>query len=1101
MTSEPRIKVYIWPDYGRDPDPGDGGVRRVVEAQRRYLPEYGIDVVDTVEEADVLAAHMVASPAIFRSGKPFVSHNHGFYWDEYRWGGSWAEKDNAELMRAIRRAQAVTAPSEWVANIIRRHISRPVQAIIHGVDATPLPVESEGYVLWNKTRVDPICDPQPIIELARRMPDVNFRATVLGEAAPAFPNITTTGKLPYLEAQREVAAAGLYLATTRETFGIGTLEAMAAGVPVVGFSWGGQNEIVTHGVDGYLARPGDYDDLAAGVRWALENRPTLSVWARHNVAEKFTWSKPMQQYADLYRQVFEKAQIDYGVDPRVSVVIPAYRMAKYLPDTVRSVQMQTEPVEIIIVDDASDDDTAAVAIDLLLDLPERTMVVSLPKNIGLSGARNAGIAKAKGRYILPLDADDMLEPNACKILADALDADRNIDVAYGSVLFVDEDGTTPTKMPGRQDGRSGWPVDYDLAEMFRRPGQPLPYASMFRREAWEYTGGYRRRVRSSEDCDFWCRLGSYGFTPAMVTQAVTLIYRNREESMSRVIGWADVENKRWYPWAQDVSMAPAAGQPGPLVRVPAYDPPLVSVIIPIGPGHEDLVIDAIDSVEAQTFRNWEVIVINDTGKPLPPLPAWVRIVDMGGRPADQPAYLMFMSGPNAGVSAARNAGIAAARGLLFLPLDADDYLMPDCLERMVEWWKHQGPKTVVYSDFWQTPEDGSTGMSVGLSRDFEDGRPLLQGAIHSVTALTPIAAWREVGGFASNVPWEDWDFHLKIYAEAGYCGQRLAAPLWVYRKHTGKRRLDRYDRREAGKKDVLQRWGDYIEGRKMPGCSSCGNRTILPFSMGGIEQSRAMRQPEGPKDGMTLIDYVGRFNGGQQFRGAVSKVMYTFQRGQSRYVDNRDVEGFLSAPDNFALAGRRAEEPTLVATPAPALVAHEHGMAPPPEPPASMPVSAPVATTAAPTRPAAIPTIPPPPPPPVSMPTSPPAMPTQAPDRSAGFDPEMGPPIGDISQLVERQATDQLNPSDAAATAARIKAIVEFGDVDLGAPVNQDAGELEPVRVPIGDNGDMVDPTTQAPAAVKPPAAPRGRPPKSTAGQSKPAARRRTSRPGNAAKS
>lgn len=1094
MTTERRLKVYIWPDFGQDPDPGDGGVRRVVEAQRRYLPEHGIDVVETVDEADVLAAHMVATPAIYRSQKPLVSHNHGFYWDEYRWGaGNWAEKDNGELMRSIRRAQAITAPSEWVAAIMRRHTSRPVTPIIHGVDQLPLPAANEGYVLWNKTRVDPICDPRPLVELARRLPEVAFRATVLDEDEPGFSNITITGKLPYLEAVREVAAAGLYLATTRETFGIGTLEAMAAGVPIVGFSWGGQNEIVTHGVDGYLARPGDYDDLAAGVRWALENREALGAWARHNVAEKFTWAKPMAQYADLYRQVFDAAQLDYGRDPRVSVVIPAYRMAKYLPDAVRSVQMQTEPVEIIIVDDASDDETLEVARSLV---DERTAVISLPENVGLSGARNAGIQAANGRYILPLDADDMLDPNACQVLADALDRDRNIDVAYGAVLFVDEDGKTPTKYPGREDGRSGWPVEYDLADMFRRPGQPLPYASMYRREAWEYTGGYRRRVKSSEDCDFWCRLGSYGFTPAKVTDATTLIYRNRADSMSRTVGWADVENKAWYPWAHDVTQAPAAGQPGPLVKVPAYDPPLVSVIIPVGPGHEQLVVDAIDSVEAQTFRNWECIVVNDTGKPLPLLPAWVRVVGAGGRPADQPAYLLFMTSASAGVAAARNAGIKAARGALFLPLDADDYLMPDCLERMVAWQRHGGPKTIVYSDFWQTPEDGGEAMTVGPSRDFEAGRPLLQGAIHSVTALTPIAAWREVGGFASNVPWEDWDFALKVYAEAGYCGQRLAAPLWVYRKHTGKRRHDRYDRREAGKKDVLARWGDYIERGKAMACSACGGRTIIPFSSAGIDQSRAMRAPDGPRDGMQLVEYIGRFAGNHQMRGTVTKTMYTFARGQARYVDNRDVEGFLSAPDSFALAGSREAEPVLVTSTAPALVAHEHGQ---PAPAAS----APVATMAPPARPpVAMPTMPAPPLPPGAMPTSPPAMPTQAPtpslpvDRSLGFDPAMGPPV-DFSQQIQQVQNDLPNPDDAAAIAARIRASVESPAMPAAQPATVE--DDEPVRVPIGDNGDLVD---QAPQAAAPkPAATRGRPPKSTAGQSAKPAKRRTSRPGDAKRS
>lgn len=1053
------LKVYVYPDFGQDIDPGDGGVRRVVEAQRRYLPEHGIEVVDSVEEADVLAAHMVATPAMLRSTKPLVAHNHGFYWSEYAWGGKWAEKDNGELMRAIRRAQAVTAPSQWVANIIRRHTSRPVTPIIHGVDMPAEVEENEGYVLWNKTRVDPICDPAPVLELARRLPDIPFVATTLQLAGQA-PNIRATSKLPYLDAVRQVARAGVYLATTRETFGIGTLEAMAAGIPIVGYSFGGQNEIVTHGVDGYLARPGDFDDLAEGVRWALENREAVSAWARYN-AQKFSWARPMADYARIYSQVFEAS---HGANPRVSVIVPAYNMAPYIAETLASVQTQTEPVEIIIVDDASTDETAQLAIDALQTSELRTIIISLPKNIGLSGARNAGIKAAKGRYILPLDADDMLMPNACEILADALDRDRNIDVAYGGVFFVEEDGRTPTDFgPNKERGRSGWPVDYDLALMFERPGQPLPYASMFRREAWEWTGGYRTRVKSSEDCDFWCRLGSYGFTPRKITDAVTLIYRNRPDSMSRTVGWADTENKAWFPWAHNIEEAPGAGQPGPLVRIPAYDPPIVSVIIPVGAGHEGLVLDAIDSVEAQTFRNFEVIVVNDTKGELQPLPAWVHIIKTDGA---------------IGVSAARNAGIAAARGLLFVPLDADDYLMPDFLEVSVRTWQRGDPRTVIYADFWQTPESGGIAMTSAQTRDFDGGRPLLQQAMHPVTALIPVAAWRELEGFAEGVPWEDWDFQFKLYAQAGYCAQRLAAPLWVYRKHTGKRRLDRYNRRELGKADVLKKWGDYIEGKKIMACASCGQRTILPTGMNNIENSRAMRAPA-PVEGMELVEYIGPHIGKQSFSGAATRNRYDFQKGRPRYVDPRDVEGFLQAPAMFARPGTREAEPVLMTTPAPVLTAHEHTTPPPPAPPAAvMAPEKPPATT-----------------PPVSLPPSQPpgpftlpAPPAPPPDRSRGFvDPELG-DAPDFGAQIAVHLSDNADPQTAIALAAAAKAAIENGP-DLVARAAEEAAALLPnqeaelTRTPIGDNGDLVEdpsePATPQPIAQETPAPPRrGRPPK-----------------------
>ena len=218
--------------------------------------------------------------------------------------------------------------------------------------------------------------------------------------------------------------------------------------------------------------------------------------------------------------------------------------------------------------------------------------------------------------MIPLDADNLLPPQSLALLTGALDTDRSLDVAYGNVLFVTEDGRPDSGVgPG---GHSGWPMlfraDWQLQER-----NLLPSTSMFRRRVWELTGGYRRRWRTAEDADFWTRAVSYGFRPQMVTEADTLVYRNRAESMSRVEekpNWTS-----WYPWAHD-GVAPAAVLLEPQVPVPSFEPVLISVVIPVGPGHEELVVDAVDSVDSQMFRLWECIVVNDSCGELPRLPSW-----------------------------------------------------------------------------------------------------------------------------------------------------------------------------------------------------------------------------------------------------------------------------------------------------------------------------------------------------------------------------------------------------------------------------------------------------------------------------------------------
>src|SRR5262245_55091952 len=97
--------------------------------------------------------------------------------------------------------------------------------------------------------------------------------------------------------------------------------------------------------------------------------------------------------------------------PLVSIIIPCYNQSCFLPEAVESVAAQTlERWEAIIIDDGSSDDTAAVAQALIERYPGRCLHLIRHSNRGLGASRNAGIATTSAPYVLPLDADDMLEP-------------------------------------------------------------------------------------------------------------------------------------------------------------------------------------------------------------------------------------------------------------------------------------------------------------------------------------------------------------------------------------------------------------------------------------------------------------------------------------------------------------------------------------------------------------------------------------------------------------------------------------------------------------------------------------------------------------------
>lgn len=918
------MRVHIYPEF-KGEDRGDGGVRRIVEAQRTLLPVYGCEVVASPDAADLIAIHIAAGDRLLERfpQKPIVVHNHGLYFHEHDWRAKWYQKANTDCMEALRQADAITAPSEWVAQALRRNTLRQVTVIGHGVNLEewPLPASHKGFVLWNKTRVDPVCDPEPLNRLAKMVPDVSF-VTTFGD--DSLPNVGVTGKLPYETAKQAVRDAAVYLCTAGETFGIGTLEAMAACVPVLGWAWGGQVNIVGHKVTGWLATPGDFDGLLEGLRYCLAHRDEMGQAARAVVEQRYGWEHAVRAYAELYERVLaEKTQ----ERPAVSVIVPAYGLEQFLPEALDSVLAQEGDWECIVVDDASPDRCGSIA-DSYAARDTRFRVIHNAENQYLAGALNTGIAASRGRYILPLDADNRLPENTLQLLSRQLDIDRSIHIAYGNVQFVLENGAPDTSVG--PDGRSGWPMqfrgDWQLKRQNkdRRPVNLVPSTSMYRREVWELTGGYRRRFRTAEDADFWTRAASYGFRPRMVTQAVTLLYRQRADSMGRREETKDWT--AWLPWCREAALPPAAVISEEQASVPSYEPPAITVVIPVGPEHREMVIDAIDSVDAQTFRQWELVVVNDSGAPLRWVPSWVKVVETGGC---------------VGVAAARNAGIEAARGSLFVPLDADDALEPEALAVMERVWREF--RGYVYCDFyeqWQGKERTTWTCVVyrcqGCNRlafegEFVDGRCpkcegsigdlvadgyqaellLKKGCLHAVTGLFTKEAWKAVGGYDVGLAWEDWDFQLKL-ADAGICGTRIPEPLFTYRKDTGLRREENYAEFEKSKDSIVAKWGPYFEGRKKlmacGGCPGGGGGRVAPRSSQVV---RSAAPP--PTEDVVVVEYVGPKLGAMTFRGP-SSTTYRFSARpteKQKYVRRDDAEFFAMKADFVVRQPNKPDSPTV----------------------------------------------------------------------------------------------------------------------------------------------------------------------------------------------
>lgn len=886
-------KIYIQPRFTHK-DRADGGIRRVVEAQEKYLPQFDFEIANDSSEADIIAVHGTEVSKV--TSVPVIAHNHGLYWDRYEWD-NWAHRANYGVRESLRCAVAHTCPSEWVSTALRRGMLIYPEVVYHGVDIDrfKVPDEHQGYVLWNKARIDPVSNPHDMNEVAKLLPRREFVST-FGKVAQ---NVEITGAVPYEQMQDLVMRAGVYLATTRETFGIGTIEAMACGVPVVGWDWGGQSEIIVQGETGYLVPPNDYQALAQAIEAAFNQRSRLSTNARRDVEQRWLWKDKIEQYANLYLRAIERWN---KLDVKVSVIVTCYNLAQYLTDCLNSVLAQKfEDWECVIVDDCSEDATPKIAHEFI-QRDKRFKYYRTRKNLKLVGARNFGVHRSNGRYIIFLDADDMLEEQALKTLSQVLDGDSTLHIAYGHLDMVNHEG--------QDRKRAGWPYpQYSWGGQMAHYNQ-LPYSSMMRRRVFENTGGYRIRQWRAEDAEFWCRATSFGFRAAKVTEASTLIYRNRGDSKSKGEP-GDGNWTAWFPWglaaqagdlplkqAVEGSRMPfeiipwgAQDQPfrEPFWRVKDYAYPLISVVIPVGQGHERVLIDALDSLVAQNFPYWEAIVVNDTGNHWDPgygSPVWgapyVRVFDTDGK---------------IGAGSARNFGARHARGEVLCFLDADDFLLPGALDKMWNGYKQVGGG-IIYTD-WMKHTDGIQELEPHETDDFKCG-DVLEKMRHAVTALVPIEAHEKVGGFDEGMKgWEDWDYYIKLQA-IGLCSYRIPEPLFVYRFFAGARREASFAERTALLQYIHDKWSNYYEGKEVMPCGSCpGAGRVSPpptvyasrnVATGAVEVKAA------DPDSTIMLEYQGPHHGPVTFRGKVTGTSYRFGLGEKncrRFVYASDAEGLL----------------------------------------------------------------------------------------------------------------------------------------------------------------------------------------------------------------
>ena len=207
---------------------------------------------------------------------------------------------------------------------------------------------------------------------------------------------------------------------------------------------------------------------------------------------------------------------------RVSVIMPCYNDGQYIEEALYSLRAQTYlNWELIVIDDGSDEPETLRVLEQLEEMPYVRLLHT--NHVRPAGARNAGIRAARGTYILPLDADDTIEPTYMEKAVRILNENPSVGVVYCRAdLFGEQSG--PWYLP-----------DYSLRAMLQ--DNIVFVTSMFRREDWERVGGFNTNMHAGmEDYDFWLSILELD---REVVQIPEVLFHYRIKPKSRTTGFQD----------------------------------------------------------------------------------------------------------------------------------------------------------------------------------------------------------------------------------------------------------------------------------------------------------------------------------------------------------------------------------------------------------------------------------------------------------------------------------------------------------------------------------------------------------------------------------
>lgn len=204
-------------------------------------------------------------------------------------------------------------------------------------------------------------------------------------------------------------------------------------------------------------------------------------------------------------------------NPIVSIIIPSFNREKYILETLKCVQsIHYNNFECIIVDNSSTDNSVTI-IREFIKLDSRFKLITENENI-ISSSRNRAIRASSGKYILPLDSDDLIHPDYVEEAVKILEAEPDVAVVTCNAIFF-----------GSKRGKWRLP-EYDFSKFLIT--NSLHNSSLFRRNDFDRTDGYKIELIVREDWEFWINILKTGQSVVRIPKTY-FFYRKHNDSITK----------------------------------------------------------------------------------------------------------------------------------------------------------------------------------------------------------------------------------------------------------------------------------------------------------------------------------------------------------------------------------------------------------------------------------------------------------------------------------------------------------------------------------------------------------------------------------------